>query len=101
MDNLPPAIIGYLEEATISIAQHQNFSPTSEEELSSWLDSNFCKVVLKAKELQFNCWVKLVSNKKTHDLVSATIKKRVCNYYNQPQELTNAIWDSHGINTSI
>ena len=49
MNNLPPAVLAYLEAATIAVAKQQNFSPTSEQEFSNWLDSNFCKVVSKAK----------------------------------------------------
>ena len=82
MNNLPPAVIGYLEQASLTIAQQQNFSPASEEDFTSWLETNLAEIVLKAKELQFNCWLKLVSNKETHNLVSETIKEHVWNSHN-------------------
>ena len=48
MNNLPPDVLAYLEEATIAVAQEQFFFPASEEEFSSWLKSNLAEVVLKA-----------------------------------------------------
>lgn len=83
MNNLPPDVIGYLESASIAVAQEQNFSPASNEELANWLKSNLAEIVVKAKDLQFNCRLKFVSNQEAHDLVSETITERVWNYHNQ------------------
>ena len=49
MDNLPPAVIGYLEEASLTIARKQNFSPTSEEDFTSWLETNLAEIIARCK----------------------------------------------------
>ncbi|WP_019503945.1 hypothetical protein [Pleurocapsa sp. PCC 7319] len=84
MTQLAPDQMAYLKAATKAIAQELKFVPEDEADFEAFFNDNIKLIVEKAKELNFQTWIKFLESKyqhhdytNAHDLLLETITERL------------------------